>query len=298
VRPRALSRVGRWRLAASVLRSLGLAAAAGAVAWGAWVIVASLQENPKTMPAAARAVPVKHLVLKSDGVLDGVWLARTLALSKNASLMELDLEGLRARLLTGGQVKAASLTRNFPDTLQVRVSERPPVVRVRARFGATDERVLLVARDGTVFEGEGFNPEYLATLPWLAGVSLNRKDGRFAAIAGMDLVADLLARAQLETPRLYQSWGIVSLARFEEDAIIEVLTKSGVSVIFGGKGDLFMQLAKLDYELDALANAPAPAIKIDLSLGREVPVTFAPVATTHGGTTTKKPSQLPAKREL
>jgi len=247
-----------------------------AVAWGGWEVAAALRKNPTAMPQVAKAVPVRNFSLKTnaEGVLDATWLKRTLALPKGVSLMELDLQQLRARLLADGQVSRASVTLNFPDTLEARIAERSPVARLRAQLGSGDERTLLVARDGVVFEGTGFDAERRDALPWLAGAKLSRTGGRFAPIAGMNLVADLLAQARLNTEALLASWQIVSLERLASDREIEVRTRPGTVVVFGADGDFAVQLAKLDYQWEALAKLPAPPTKIDLSLGREVPVMF------------------------
>jgi cell division septal protein FtsQ len=300
VKPRAMSPGGRRRLVTAAARVAGLVVAAAVVTWGAWVVAAALQENPKNMPDVAKAVPVKNLRLKSDGVLDAdvAWLARTLALPKNASLMTLDLQQLRARLLAGGQVSAASLTRKFPDTLEVRVTEREPIARLRAEFPRGDVRELLVARDGVAFEGAGFGAARLGVLPWLDGVKLTPQGARFAPIAGVDIVARLLEKAKRETPRLYDSWQVVSLAKLDSDDEIEVRTKTGTLVVFGAKADFFLQLAKLDYQWEVLANATAPVAKIDLSLGREVPVTFASQPAAPPPKAGLQFLQPPPKREL
>ena len=273
VKPRAMSREGRWRLTASVLRVAGAVVVVGCTTWGAWEVTRTLQENPRTMPAAAKAVAVKHLELKTDGVLDQEWLVRTLGLPKNVSLMELDLQGLRLRLLASGQVNAASLTKNFPDTLKVQVAERSPVVRLMAEWRGA-QTTLLVARDGVVFDGVGFEPALLATLPWLDGVKLVRQGDRFGPIEHMGAVGDLLGRARLDAEHLYRTWQVVSLARLPADGEIEVRTKPGTVLVFGANGDFFQQLAKLDYQWDAFAAMPTPPVKIDLSLGREVSVAF------------------------
>jgi len=273
-----MPRAGLWRRTKDWLRIAGIALAALVVGWGAWEVVAALQENPKNMPAAAKAVPVKQFSLKTDGKLDAAWLVRTLALPKGASLMELDLQELRARLLADGQVSAATLTRNFPDTLEARLAERDPVVRLRAELRPGDVRTLLVAKDGVVFEGAGFDAERLAALPWLSPAKLTRQGGRIMPIAGMDLVAALLDLAQRETERLYRTWQVVSLTSLESDGEIEVRTKQGAVVVFGAKADFFPQLAKLDSLWELLANSPVPPAKINLALGREVPVSFAPQA--------------------
>ncbi len=294
VKPRAMSREGRWRLLTSLGRVLGIVAATIAVAWAVWQVAAALQENPSKMPAAARTVPVKNFTLKTnaEGVLDATWLRQALALPKGATLMELDLQQLRARLLADGQVSAVNLTRVFPDTLEVRIAERAPVARLHAQFENGAERTLLVARDGVVFSGTGFEAARLDELPWLDGVKLARVGGRFEPIAGMNFVADLLAQARLEADYLYAMWRVVSLARLQSDKEIEVRINTGTVIVFGTDSDFALQIAKLDYQWDLIGKLPTPPSKINLALGREVPVTFdAPVP---AGTTAPRVT-VPAK---
>ena len=303
VKPRAMSREGQWRLVTSLARTLTTVAVVTGAAWGVWLVVAALQENPRTMPAAARSVPVKNFVLKTnaDGVLDATWLRQALALPKGVSLMELDLQQLRARLLADGQVSAASITRTFPDTLEVRIAERAPVARLHAQFENGEERTLLVARDGVVFAGLGFETSRLEQMPWLDGMKLTRAGGRFAPIEGMNFVADLLAQARLEADYLYATWQVVSLARLASDKEIEVRTKLGMVVVFGTDGDFTQQIARLDYQLDELAKRAMTASKINLALGREVPVTPATpaVTATHAvGVAPVKPATKPAPASL
>jgi cell division protein FtsQ len=276
VKPRAMSREGRWRLLTSLARGTGFVTVLVGVAWGVWLVTAALRENTQHMPAAARLVPVKNFSLQTNaaGVLDATWLRAALALPRGATLMELDLESLRDRLLADGQVTAASVTRNFPDTIEVRISERAPVVRLRAQFENGRERTLLVARDGVVYAGQGYDAARLDALPWLAGVKLVRTGSRFAPIDGMKAVADLLAQAQLSAAHLYATWQIVSLERFQSDKEIDVKTQPGTVVVFGADGDFALQIAKLDYQWERIEQLPMVPSKINLALGREVPVTF------------------------
>jgi cell division septal protein FtsQ len=136
VKPRAMSRGGRWRRLFAAVRIGALMAFVGAVAWGGWMIASALRQDSH-MPAVAKSMPVRAPELKTtrDGVLDDAWLARTLALPARVSLMELDLEALRVRLLADGQVFTANLTRQFPDRLIVHVTERSPVARRRLAQG-------------------------------------------------------------------------------------------------------------------------------------------------------------------
>ena len=286
VKPRAMSNGGRLRLALAAARMAGGVAVAAGLAWGGWQVSSALRMNPRAMPAAAKGAPLKRLDLQTTtgGVLDEAWLARTLALPKGAALMELDLERLRGRLLADGQVLAATLLRKFPDTLVVQVTERVPVARVRVETG-TGGQTYLVARDGVVYLGSNYDDGMLRSLPWLDGIVLKTEGAGFRPVANMEVVADLLARAQYEATHLYITWRVVSLARLEADREIEVRTRDGSRIVFTARSDFFPQLAKLDNILVHLQDAErfprsSPTrVSIDLSLGREVPVMREPILT-------------------
>lgn len=274
-----MSRGGKLRLTTSVLRVVGVAAVLGCAAWLTLEVGRALQEDPRTMPAAAKTVAVKNLELRTDGVLTTEWLARTLALPKSTSLMELELNSLKPRLLASGQVTFADLTKSFPATLKVEVRERTPVVRVRATLRGV-ETALLVARDGVVFEGHGYTDKFLEELPWLDGVALKFDGESYLPIADMIAVSDLLSRARIEAPNLYHTWKVISLANYRSDGELRVRTGGGTLVVFAATTDFLPQIAKLDHQWELLASSPVPPAKIDLSLGREVLVAFAPPSLT------------------
>lgn len=271
VKPRTMSRGGRWRLLAAGLRVGAVLALIGGTAWGIWRLAGAVQGDPRMIPAAARAVPVRAPELVTDGAHTREWLIRTLALPPHVTLMELDLAQLHERLLADGQVVTARLTRQFPDRLIVWITERIPVARVMTEW-AGRQLPLVVARDGTIFFGEGYTDESLATLPWLDGISLARAGDGFAPIAGMEAVADLLAQARVEAEHLYRSWNVVSLARFEADRELEVRTFGGATIVFNTAQLFLPQLARLDYMWARVSSAAAGKVRIDLSFGREVPV--------------------------
>jgi cell division protein FtsQ len=243
------------------------------VAWGAWE-VAEVVRDPSAIPDAAKSERIRSLVLVTDGVLDKDWLAKTLALPSDATLMGTDLMKLRSRVLENAQVRSATILRNFPDTLTVRISERSPVARLMAQAGSDRPRMYLVSRDGAAFEGTGFDPGMVDSLPWLDGVRLARRDGAILPIAGMVAVSDLLASAKLEAEGLYRTWQVVSIERLASDGQIEVHTKDGMKVVFGTREDYLRQIARLDLLIDANSDPTRPLRVVDLSLGAQVPVAY------------------------
>jgi hypothetical protein len=114
----------------------------------------------------------------------------------------------------------------------------------------------------------------LKTLPWLDGIVVARAGAAFRPIARMDIVAQLLADAQFSAPHLYQYWQSVSLARLESDRELEVTMKNGTRALFTAKGSFFVQLANFDEVVDRLSRLPGARARVDLTLGREVPVTI------------------------
>ena len=115
----------------------------------------------------------------------------------------------------------------------------------------------------------------IETLPWLDGVKLVREGQAFLPIAGMEKVADLLAKAKIEVEHLYRNWQIVSLARLDSDGEIEVRDRHVAKIFFGTNEDFFRQLARLDLLLDKTrAQTDQWPSSINLSIGSQVPVTF------------------------
>jgi cell division protein FtsQ len=240
---------------------------------------------------------VRNLVLVTDGVLDRNWLARTLAIPANATLMGLDLVRLRSSVLGDAQVASASVSRNFPDTLTVRVSERSPVARLAVELGGGAPRTLLVSRDGVAFDGTGFDPAMVDSLPWIEGAAVVRSGASIAPIAGMSAVSDLLASAKLEAESLYRTWRVISVGRLASDGEIEVRTKEGMRVIFGTNENFLRQIARLDLLMDSTTDPTRPLRQVDLSLGSQVPVAYGTAAPMLSGMASAVAAE-PSKRPL
>lgn len=312
LKPRAMSRGGRRRVMQRSLKTTITAVTVVLLLGLVWAVAAALQEHPGGPSRTVSSTPVKEIAVATDGVLDQAWITRTLALPRAASLMELDLEQLRVRLLASGQVRSATVTRHFPSTLSVSLTERTPVVRVMAQLADGATRELLVARDGTVYEGAGYDQEMVNSLVWLDGVKLVRTRDRFLPVTGMEPAAELLAKARNEAPHLYATWKVISLARLESDGELLVSSTLAEKITFNAAVDYFRQLALLDVLIDT----GQPLKEINLAIGRasdmdrnadgsyQVPVTLAtppdpaatppaPAATAPAPTTEPKPFFIP-----
>jgi len=269
----AMSRRGRRRQVGGWLKIGLLSAGAVLTGCGVFAVIDSWATDRTALATAVHSAPVRDVVLITDGVLTQKWTTGALALPKPISLMALDLPALRDKLLAHGQVRAAVLTRNFPDTLVVTLQERSPVVRVQASEGLGGTKQLLVAKDGVVYEGLNYDKSLLASLPWLDGVRLVKTAGGYEPIAGMADVSELLSTAQLQAPHLYHGWLIVSLARLAGADEIVVRAREVPQIVFSRKRNFFKQVAQLDYVIDAAQVLAEPNLQsVNLTLEGQVPV--------------------------
>ncbi len=275
VNPRAMSRAGRRRRTAAGFKVFAVIALASILV-GVIVAVRILwRYYPVRLKEPTKAVPLRRVLFSTDGVLDGAWVQKTLALPRNAGLMSLDLHALEHRLLASGQVLGVTLRRQFSDdSLMVTLRERAPVARLMAQTGDGPARMLLVAADGVVYAGTGYRAATVARLPWLAGFVLRRTPQHgFEPIPGMDRVAGLLKSARALVPRLYAGWQVISLARLASDQEILVRSSDIPEIVFDASAGFPRQLEKLDYVVDALrTHGNPPVARVDFTVGSQVPV--------------------------
>ena len=275
VNPRAMSKEGHRRRRFANLKFAAICALVLGGVVAAIEVYFTWESNPSEITDPGRSIPIRRVAFSTDGVLDQSWMDRTLSLPKNASLMKLDLAAVERRLLASGQVQTVVLRRRFADnTLAVTLQEREPVARMRVQSGAEPPCERLVAADGVVFEGVGYEPALLNRLPWLGGVRLRRSTNHgFEPIAEMRRTAELLRTAQALVPELFAGWQVVSLAGFASDHEITVRSSLIPEIVFDVRGEFPQQLARLDYIVDFLRTKGAPPMqRIDLALGEQVPV--------------------------
>jgi cell division protein FtsQ len=275
VSPRAMSKEGHRRRRFANFKFAAICALVLGGIPAAIELYLTWESNPSKITDPGPSVPLKRAVLSTDGVLDQAWLDRTLALPRNASLMNLDLAAAEQRLLASGQVQSVVLRRRFADnTLAVSVREREPVARMMVQSASEPPRLWLVASDGVVFDGAGYETAALQRLLWLDGVPLRRSANHgFEPIAEMRRTAELLRTARALVPDLVTGWQVVSLAAFASDHEITVRSALVPEIVFDAGREFSPQLARLDYIVDFMRTKGAlPVQRIDLALGGQVPV--------------------------
>lgn len=275
VKPRAMSKKGRRRQYTAWLKAGVVTVLISGVVYGVIHLAHEWETDRAAFAESVNSQPVRDISVITDGTLPKKWVEQNLALPKGATLMALDLSALRNRLSTQGQVRAAVVTRRFPDMLVVTLQERFPVARVQAQDGLGNPKQLLVAKDGTVYEGTNYDQQMIGGLPWLDGIRLVRQGNGYAPITGMADVASLLTTAQIEAAHLYRTWLVVSLAKLAERDEITVKARDVSEIVFSRKLDFYKQIAQLDYVLDLTRQRPEAGLRsINLALAGQVPVKF------------------------
>ncbi|MFP4165554.1 MAG: cell division protein FtsQ/DivIB [Opitutales bacterium] len=222
--------------------------------------------------------PVERIHFSTDGVLPNSWLRTVIDLQPGMPLMEVDIHGMKRDMEEAGQVKWASVRRNFPAELRIRVRERTPVMRLATERNNGERRLRLVARDGTVYEGFGYPDATIRRLPFL--IPYQHSDGSYLPLRGIETVAELLDLVRKRSPELYISWRVVSLENYSGNPelpgeVIEMRSKEGPRILFGASGGFGKQLDRLLYILEQVPTDGDPSVvRIDLSLRGAAAVQF------------------------
>ena len=254
---------GRGKVALASVAALGVVAAVVYFA-------SSIRSVPELLSKAGESLPLNYVEVQSDGGLDRAWAMERLSLGRDANLLSIDVDAIKRSFEAVGQVRSASVTRQFPDTLRIAIQERRPIARIMAQRSSGERLELLADEEGHVFECESIDVALLRSLPYLDGVALKREGEGFARIEGMEKVAKLLGEARLIAPHLYRNWQIVSL---KDAPNITVKGRRVKEISFDADLDLRGQLARLDYIIDFYRGRLLSELAhVDLTLGDQVPV--------------------------
>lgn len=160
VRPATLQRIANWTI------GIGLFALAG-VAAHAVGVTAKVQEE--WAQAVGRAgFQVKKVEVVGADRIDRLKVYDIALAQKDRSMAAVDLDDVRADLMTYGWIKDARVSRRLPDTLVVDIVERTP-----AAIWQHNNRLSLIDEKGVVLE-----PVSVATmpdLPLVIGPNANRR---------------------------------------------------------------------------------------------------------------------------
>jgi len=277
-RKRVQSPQARRRRRVQIAKLLAAALICLALIFGLVWFVRSLADREEAIRITTPSKPIARVLFDTDGVLPSRWLGSVIEIRRDTLLMEVNIHALKEQLESQGQVKSASVERQFPDALKIEVREHEPVLRMRVAGREGRPELRIVSRDGTIYEGVGYPEATLNQLPYVSPYV--HPEGGIRPLRSIDRVAELLEVARRTQPNFFSTWQLVSLEHFSGDSempgeIIEVRTTMIPRLIFGLNLDFAQQLDRLSVIMRYVQERGNPKLKrVDLSLKDSAAVQF------------------------
>lgn len=162
-----------WVLTVAVV---GAGGALGAVRGGHYDALAATYGAPADIAARAAGFDIKTIAISGLKELSQSQVLALAGVSPKNSLAFLSVREVRERLLASPFVQDASVRKLFPDTLEIKLTEREPFA-----LWQKDGIISVIARDGTVLDPA--DPAQFTALPFVVGEDANLHVEDYAALA-------------------------------------------------------------------------------------------------------------------
>lgn len=235
-------------------------------------------EYKQSNPIRTHSNTVKKILFRSDGVLSCQWLGSEIRIPKDTALMEIDIYAIKQKLDSIGQVQFATVEREFPDRLNIKIKERVPILRINLANSRGHFENRIVARDGTIYKGIGYSEPTLKRLPYL--IPYPHTGTAIQPVRGIETVAQLMEITSETQSWFFESWKVVDLSNYSGDndlpgQVIKVNTSLIPSIIFGTNKNFDQQLGRLGMILSYLQGQNYLNVqRIDLSTEDDAIVQF------------------------
>ena len=242
-----------------------------------WAIVA-LYEREEPIQITTPSKPVEKILFDTNGVLPASWLGTVVELRRDTAMMEIDIHTMKQQLEAHGQVKSASIERQFPNALKIDINEHEPVLRMLVMGANEQAGVRIISREGTIYKGIGYPRATLDKLPFV--LPYQHPEGGISPMRGIGQVAELLEETRHTQSNFYKTWKLGSLKHYSGNPelpgqVIEVRSSKLPRIIFGFNTSFAQQLDRLAVILNYVQSRGNPVIKrIDLTLPKDAAVQF------------------------
>ena len=207
----------------------------------------------------------------SNGGIAAQQAAAAAGVRTGMNLMEVDLSGVRTRLMALPRVKEVKVERRLPDRIAIELTERLPVAWITSVVNGIDQKSrLFVDRDGVAFKCEELLREYMA-LPVIDAadqpvITLGQPVDAAPITAALALLEQIRTRewsvpCSVERIEIPNAWTLVAGM------------ESGAVFTFNPDG-MPRQLERLEFILAKTHTAGRSVRTVNLQMQRNVPVTF------------------------
>jgi len=277
---KAITKESRTMRMRRITRLIGISLGTGSLVLGISLLGYYFVCTPKALALHDIASSFVEIEIETDGVLPPSWIEYRMALEENLGLLQIDMTVVKSALESYPQIKEASIEREFPSKLHVRVRERLPVFRIKVKDEIGQSQIYLVDEEGFVFKNIRFPDQVINHLPFIAGVDLHRSDSGYHPIVSVPCLAELYKVACSEYPELAREWSILFadrliMAKNFTEGYIRVYSRSVPEILFSPKY-FVEQLEKLDYILDSRSGSSVSFVsRVNLSVLDQPTVEFA-----------------------
>ncbi len=243
--------------------------------------VSYFTSNPLEVNLAGPSGKVEVYEFQTDGTLDEEWLRETLAISKEQSLMDLNLQQLKEQIESTSQVISAEVQRRHPNILRVVITEYTPILKIYISHPEKGKQCLLVADDGTVFEGLKQPEGLVGELPVLFGGTLKSTPEGYLPIEVVAKIKPLMDVARQQYLSMFREWDRIRFDPYtgpeEEDGLIRIRSRQAKEVIFSTEHEFLPQLRRLEFVLNhSQQQGWLPLDQIDLPGGKFATIRLSP----------------------
>lgn len=263
-------RTRHWAQRQTKLVGMGLFAtvAATLLAWGLWMAAA---KGFRQMFSENSLYLINEIKVDSTGdSLKPDYVLSRLKLQRGQNLMAVDLPQVRRDLKLFPMVEEAQVSRELPHRLFIRIWERTPVANISAGNVVNYQ----IDRNGMVMNllpfaknSEGLQKR-LASLPEITGAAVSDlQEGRKTSSREVFHALALLQKVEQGVDLDIES---IDVARRG----VLVVGTSDKAVVRVGMGDMENQLKKLARILEDVRQRSEQLQTVDLTIGRDVPVTL------------------------
>ena len=227
---------------------------------------------------------IRHLDYRTDGILPVDQLRRWADVQSGDNLLKLDLLRIKRDIELAPRVRAASVERHLPDTLQVRVAERVPMAQIWAwQLGDTGGALYECVRLQLDETGHVMNPADGSSVV----VPENQAEWSLPVISGLELnqLKSLTPGRAAVLPKLQAALGLISEFRHSSIAgvvdmrVIDLSQPSILRITTGEGGQVDLATRNLSRQLNRWGRIRAHGEKfglaietVDLSVTNNVPV--------------------------
>ena len=281
------------RAMVAVLRWAVLAMLTVAAAWGVWLgIQRGFFHNEE--------FKLRELTMNENSALSDERLLQVTGIDLEGSLFACNPREIREKILSLPEVQSVNVTRNFPDSLDISIVARKPVVWVSCPEMGVEPRDaangLLVDKQGLLFS---CTAAMWTTAKALPVIQLEKEDAMLlpgktvkhdSFLRGMRLLAEARksspeADQWVDTIRQYKAWGS------------QVVTRDGTVATFG-HDELPRQMSDFLRACEHAAESGMKIATIKLVGRRNIPVTFQGDAPGSEATVEPKKDEIPPQEPV